>query len=188
MSNQISLWDRIALIGAMSEQAPKGCLNRTALMKCMYFLQALRHVPLGYNFTLYSYGPYDKDVLDDLDYAETLGIVESERVEYSGGYGYRIRATSKAKLAKERADEFLSQYNGDIQWVLREFGNLGSADLELASTIVYVHQESRENFKTLEELARRVREIKPHFTIEQVLTRAKCLQGKGVLQSIRNAD
>jgi len=188
MTKRISSWDRIALIGAMSEQAPKGFLNRTALMKCTYFLQHLRRVPLGYNFTLYSYGPYDKNVLDELDYAEMLGVVEVERVEYSGGYGYKIRAASAAESTKECAAEFLSEREEDIRWVLGEFGSLGSADLELASTIIYTDRESPENSQTLQDLARRVREVKPHFTDRQILARAKCLRNKGLLQSIHSPD
>lgn len=188
MSKRVSTWDRIGLIGAMSQQAPKGSLNRTALMKCAYFLQTLRRVPLGYNFTLYSYGPYDKDVLDDLDYAERLGVVEAERVEYPGGYGYKIRAASGVESSKECSLEFLSEYEEHIQWVLGQFGEMGSADLELASTIVYADRESPENSQTLIDLARRVREVKPHFTDAQVLARGRCLQDKGLLQSIRNPD
>jgi len=30
----------------------------------------------------------------------------------------------------------------DIDWVLDQFGNLGSAELELASTVVFVDQEN----------------------------------------------
>lgn len=184
MSKPISIWDRIALIGLMCDEAPKGSLNRTAVMKCAYFLQTLRAVPLGYNFTLYSYGPYDRDVLDDLDYAERLGVVESQRVEYPGGYGYRIQASSRLKSAKECSSEFLSTHEQSIRWVLDQFGTMGSADLELASTLVYADRESPSRLQTLQELARRVREVKPHFTQEQVLARARCLQDKQLLQSV----
>ncbi|MGO8750345.1 MAG: hypothetical protein ACLQNE_30745 [Thermoguttaceae bacterium] len=188
MTKRISSWERIALIGAMSERAPKGSLNRTAIMKCTYFLQTLRQVPLGYSFTLYSYGPYDKDVLDDLDYAETLGVVDAERVEYRGGYGYKIRAGAKVEKVKECASEFLSRREADIHWVLSEFGSLTSADLELASTIIYADREAQQGSQGLEELARRVGEVKPHFNPIQILTRAKSLQTKGLLQSIRSAN
>lgn len=186
MSKPISIWERIALIGVMCKEAPKGALNRTAVMKCAYFLQTLRAVPLGYNFTLYSYGPYDKDVLDDLDYAERLGIVQSERVEYPGGYGYRIQASSRLESARECSSEFLSTCEESIRWVLDQFGTMRSADLELASTVVYADRESPRHSQTLRELARRVREVKPHFTKEQVLARARCLQQKNLLQSIQS--
>jgi hypothetical protein len=34
-------------------------------MKCLYFLQTVRRVPLGYHFGLYIDGPFDSDVLSD---------------------------------------------------------------------------------------------------------------------------
>ncbi len=55
MTKRISSWERMALIGAMSQRAQNGSLNRTAVMKCAYFLQTLRHVPVGYSFTLWLY-------------------------------------------------------------------------------------------------------------------------------------
>jgi uncharacterized protein YwgA len=185
MSKKVSTWDRITLIGVLCREAPKGSLNRTAVMKCAYFLQTLRAVPLGYDFTLYSYGPYDKDVLDDLDYAEVLGVVESERVEYPGGYGYRIQATSRLESAKECSSEFLSAHEESIQWVLSQFGGMGSADLELAGTVIFVDRESPSRSQTLQDLARRVREVKPHFTEDQVLARARCLQEMTLLRSVQ---
>src|SRR5579863_9410428 len=82
---------RLALIPALASQSSNGYIGRTALMKYMYFLQVLRKVPLGYRFTLYSYGPFDSDVLADVETAESLGVLESSVVGYSGGYGYQIR-------------------------------------------------------------------------------------------------
>ena len=172
-----------AVIGPKTDRSNRGYW----VSQATYFLQTLRDVPLGYSFTLYSYGPYDKDVLDDLDYAETLGVVEAQRVEYRGGYGYKIRADSGLESAKNRSSEFLSKFDEDINWVLRQFGEMGSAELELASTVIYADRESPKESQTLKELARRVREVKPHFTEEQVFARAACLQNKNLLESVRSA-
>jgi hypothetical protein len=104
-------------------------------MKYCYFLQALRRVPLGYSFSLYSYGPFDSDVLADLDAAEAVGGVETNIVYHPGGYGYRINPGDRADSAKRWGTEFLQKYEGDIDWVVAQFGNLGAARLELVSTI-----------------------------------------------------
>ncbi len=90
--------NRIALIAQLAEITPN--LGRTALMKYCYFLQTIRKVPLGYSFSLYSYGPFDSDVLSDLGSAEALGGVKT-RVEYHpGGYGYRIEKGERTDAAK----------------------------------------------------------------------------------------
>ena len=82
---------RVAVITELASRAPNGFLGRTALMKLCYFLQEVKNVPLGYHFTLYSYGPFDSDVLSSLGTAETLKAISSETVYYAGGYGYQIK-------------------------------------------------------------------------------------------------
>src|ERR1700737_3830914 len=132
---------RLGLLPALAEQAAAGHIGRTALMKYMYFLQVLRGVPLGYNFSLYSYGPFDSDVLADLSSAEALNIVHVTPVEFSGGYGYRIQPGARSEAAKRSVSQFLEKHRGDIDWLFASFGSLNSAELELASTIVYVDRE-----------------------------------------------
>jgi hypothetical protein len=110
-------------------------------MKLCYFLQTLRNVPLGYRFTLYSYGPFDVRVLSDISVAETLGGIESKTVMYSGGYGYEISAASKSEFVKGLASNFVRRHSADIGQVVQQFGKFGSADLELLSTIIYVDRE-----------------------------------------------
>jgi len=105
---------RQSLIPTLAESHPEGYIGRTALMKYMYFLQTLRHVQLGYNFTIYTYGPFDSDVLSDLSTAEAMGIVTSEPISFAGGYGYRIRASEGAASIKREANAFLAQHKEDI--------------------------------------------------------------------------
>lgn len=161
---------RLGLLPTLAERAPAGHIGRTALMKYFYFLQVLKNVPLEYNFSLYSYGPFDSDVLADLSTAESLNIVAVTPVEFSGGYGYEIRASSGAPSAKQRANDFLESYREDIDWLFGTFGDLNSAELELASTIVYVDRELQDHKQTApeNEVIARVCEIKPHFTKDQV--------------------
>src|ERR1700733_8978318 len=91
---------RLGLIPALAERSTTGYIGRTALMKYMYFLQTLRRIPLDYHFSMYSYGPFDSDVLADLSSAEALDIVKMNAVEFSGGYGYQIYPGSQAEAAK----------------------------------------------------------------------------------------
>jgi uncharacterized protein len=131
--------NRIGLITRFAEKV-RG-LGRTALMKYCYFLQTLRRVPLGNSFTLYSYGPFDSDVLADLDAAEAINGVRTEIEYYSEGYGYRIEPGTAAESAKRWAADFLTRYEPDIDWVISNFGTLNAAQLELSSTIVYSGRE-----------------------------------------------
>jgi hypothetical protein len=169
MTNESQI--RAAVIAALAEKYPAGNFGRTAVMKLCYFLQTLRRVPLGYHFTLYSYGPFDSDVLSDLDYAEEFGAISSQVVHFaSGAYGYRISPTSKVDALKDKAAPFIKEHAEDLDWVIGEFGSMGSAELELASTIVYADREvlRRGSRQTMAELVRRVSDVKPHFTQAQI--------------------
>jgi hypothetical protein len=161
---------RLALIPVLAERSPAGHVGRTALMKYMYFLQTVRGVPLGYNFSMYSYGPFDSDVLADLSAGETLNIVSVTPIEFAGGYGYRITPGVRVESAKRNASQFLIDHAQDIDWLFSVFGRLNSAELELTSTIVYVDREFGEGNQTVStsDIAARVNEIKPHFTRQQV--------------------
>lgn len=161
---------RLGLLPVLAERAPSGHIGRTALMKYMYFLQVVRGVPLGYNFSMYSYGPFDSNVLADLSSGEMLNIVDVTPVEFAGGYGYRIRPGARADSAKRNAASFLAEHSEDISWLFSVFGKLNSAELELTSTIVYVDREFAEQTQrgSVSEIVARVNEIKPHFTCEQV--------------------
>lgn len=179
---------RLATIVTLAEEKPR--LGRTAVMKLCYFLQTLRSVPLGYRFTLYSYGPFDSNVLSDLSTAEALGGIESKTVLYSGGYGYEISPAAKSRSVKRLATGFISKYEADLDWVIEQFAKFGSADLELLSTIVYVDREfARANERlTPGALAEKVREVKPHFKEEYIQRRVDELRQEKMLRSVRTAS
>lgn len=178
--------NRIATITRLAEKSSG--LGRTALMKYCYFLQTLRRVPLGYAFSLYSYGPFNSDVLADLDATEAVGGVKTNIVYYPGGYGYRIEPGDRNEAAKRLGGEFLEKHEADIDWVLTQFGNLGAGGLELTSTIVYSDREaaSRSEKLTSEKLAQRVQDVKPHFRNAQILGLIVDLIGRGLLKSVEN--
>lgn len=140
--------------------------GRTALMKFAYFLQTVRGVPLGYQFDLYDYGPYDSTVLGDLSLAVTMNMLKSESVQYpSGGIGYQYSPQKALEpLCRLVADD-LAKYDNDISWVLDHFGYKSAAELELLSTIVFAEREAKRKSQILLqiELVRRVKRIKPHF-------------------------
>lgn len=180
---------RVAVITELVSRAPNGHLGRTALMKFSYLLQAVRSVPLGYRFTLYSYGPFDSSVLADLSTAETLRAVQSGITYYSGGYGYQISPGECGNSAREAGQDFLKRHQESLDWVLGEFGTHSSADLELESTIVYVDREAarKSEVLTIETLAQRVRDVKPRFKEEYIWEKASQLYAMSLLRASKRA-
>jgi len=177
--------ERMALISVLAAESPLGSVGRTAVMKFLYFLQVLRDVPLDYRFSLYSYGPFDSDVLADLANAEALGVVDSRVIQFSGGYGYEIRPGRNADWLQDRAARFLGHHRPDVEWVMDKFGTLKSGQLELVSTIVYVDREAADNREelSLDEIAEIVHEIKPHFSHDEIMKFADWLDDEDLLEA-----
>lgn len=170
---------RIALLTRLVEKAPGGTVGRTAVMKFLYFLTALRHVQLGYRFSLYSYGPFDSAVLEDIDYAARLKALDIS-VEYNPvGYGYVIRPAASAQIVKDLDADFVNANEPHLDWVLQEFGGLTATELELASTIVYVYLD--EPAASQRQIADRVHQIKPHFAVERITAKFDDLKNRGII-------
>lgn len=179
---------RLSLIPVLAENHAAKHIGRTALMKYMYFLQTLRGLPLGYSFSMYSYGPFDSDVLADLSTAEAMNVVTATTVQFSGGYGYQIQAADNAERMKQEAKTFLTDHKKDIDWLFAEFGHLNSSELELASTIIFVdHEFSEEHlYQQKAEIVGLVHAIKPHFSLEKIENCFDSLLGKKLLASVGN--
>jgi hypothetical protein len=189
MNERDSWLQRLALIVGLVERSPKQTLGRVAIVKLAYLLQVLRRVPLGYDFRLYTYGPFDAAVLNDLGQAEAFQAVTVRTVEHAAGYGYEVRPGPAAEVVKARAQDWLGRYQEDVDWVVREFGDRTASELELLSTIVYVDRELAPSGRiaTVSDLAQRVREVKPHFGESYVTTMVLATEQAGLLSSLAAA-
>ena len=169
-----TMWCRLALLTALVRQAPQQTLGRTALMKLLFLLTAVRDVPVGYRFRMYTYGPFDSEVLSDVDYAARLDALGIELERYPNGYGYIIRPGSAAQAIMNHAQTFIDDHQADIDWVIETFAPRSATDLELLSTIVYVDREYR--VSSLDEIINAVHDIKPRFTLSRIREEATQLQ------------
>lgn len=182
MPNSDKLLQRVAVIADLLGKVPPG-FGRTALMKCLYFMQTLRKVPLGYHFRLYTYGPFDPNVLNDLSVAERLGGARSELERFDGGYRYELGRGADASRLVERASGFLGSCEADIEWVARTFGGRTARELENASTLVFIDRAAAQRGVTLSlsELVRKVHEVKPHLSPDFIENEARGLLGQELI-------
>lgn len=164
---------RLGVFAELAGQVPRP-LGRTALMKLCYFLQESKEVPLGYDFSLYTYGPFDSEVLADLQTAEELQVLNSQFERYSGGYGYKISPGSAAPRARDQASEFLTKHKAEIEWAASTLGSRKPSDLELASTAVFICKQKGKLAES--ELISLVRAIKPHFSSSDVKAQIQWLR------------
>jgi len=152
------LLQRLALF---SELTRRSTLGRTAIMKLCFFLQESRNIPLGYQFSIYSYGPFDSDVLADLSTAVHMNVLKSTIVYYPSGTGYEYSSGGDESV-REIERDFLAQNQASIAWALTTFGRKTAGELELLSTILFVAKFN--NPKDVNVLINEVALIKPHFS------------------------
>lgn len=184
MNDQQRRWFRLGLLTELVEKAP-GKLGRTAAMKLAFFLQVVKDVPLGYNFRLYTYGPFDSEVLHDLGQAEALGAVKSNVVSYPSGYGYELTPGPASETIKGKAQSELTAIQADVEWVIAEFGGRSASELELLSTIVYADRDAlrQERPISFDELRRQVKAVKPHFADDHIMQKIESLKSGGMLRA-----
>lgn len=166
MSDLTGLWRQtgtiIELASRLEDRSPQ--FGKTALQKLIYLLQEIYSVDLGYEFSLYTYGPFSAQLLNDLDVAAALGGVHVEYVGDGLG-GYKISPGPHASNLVQHAEKFLTDIRDSLDAVTEQFGHLTAKDLELRSTIIYVDRDAQTSGKALDrsELVRMVHQIKPGF-------------------------
>ncbi|WP_165232829.1 hypothetical protein [Aquisphaera insulae] len=163
-------------------------LGRTALMKLAYLLQAIEGVPLGYDFRMYTYGPFDEDLLNDLGQAESLRAVVSSMIpfERGGGYGYEFTRGPDADLVRKPVAGKIARYVKSLSWVLESFGHRSAAELELLSTIVHAdrHWLGRGERVFLDDFVKKIKDIKPRFSDDQIKRSIDELQKMKMLKAL----
>lgn len=177
---------RASILARMVEKAPDQKLGRTQVMKLFYFLQELKGISLGYDFRLYTYGPFDSEVLGDLGVACVSKAVQERTVIYPRGYAYEITAGANAGHLNQFLEEHEPKLAEAVDSVVGEFGLCTAAELELQSTIFFVDRDliSAAASTDLADLAERVQQIKPHFAVQAIETRIQKMLEKGWLQSL----
>ena len=161
-----SMWRRLAFLTALVNAAPNQTLGRTVLMKLLFLLTTIEDVPLGYRFRMYNYGPFDSEVLSDVDYAARLDALSVDMVRYVNGYAYNIRSGPAADNIIDRDKQFVDRHWKKMQWIIDNFASSSAGRLEMLSTIVYVNHKLE--VSSTDELIRVVKEIKPRFSEDAI--------------------
>jgi uncharacterized protein len=178
---------REAIITLLLHKAPNNRLGRTQVMKLCYFLQVMKDIDLGYDFRLFTYGPYDIEVLNDLASCHGQGFVEEVPISYSSGKrGYVISLTEEGKQLLPKFQANQPDLVRMVDDIVTEFGGSGASELELLSTIIYVDREFSENQKsaTVQEIVNLVHSIKPHFDASSIEARVQKMASKQHMLSL----
>ncbi|MFH1137447.1 MAG: hypothetical protein V1816_15370 [Pseudomonadota bacterium] len=188
MTDMKDVYLRIGSLLYIMENSKSKTVGRTAAMKYQYLLQTVKKVHLGYDFRLYYYGPFSQEVLNDIDYAESLGVLKTEVVYYASGYGYKISPGAAAQGFMEKASEVIAPDKDKLDWLVGEFEGKSAAELELIGTAVYIDRNAgkAEQIISINDICSSIKRIKPRFDLDAIRKTVSELLEKKVFVAVRN--
>ena len=143
--------------------------GKTTIQKLVYLMEYLG-LPLDYEYTLYTYGPYSKKLMGELEFMREKGLIEIVWNYDYAGYEISIQGT---------APEVEIEKRDIIEKVLSDYGTMNAAELELIATILYL----KKRFDTpLNDLVEEVRKVKPKYSEERVGQTIYDLISRGYLE------
>ena len=161
--------DQYALIAFLIRKAEKAgqILGKNALQKKIHLIQALAGVDTGYRSSFYTYGPYSSSLAGDLDVVANSGGAKIQYVRKDNRY--LIEPNERTDRMIEKGKDYICENQAGIDRVLETFGGRMAKDLELVSTIAYLHQHTQpDNFQDEAKLVKHVRDLKPKYSNMQV--------------------
>ena len=110
--------ERLAFITEIAKRDTHN-LGKTGMMKFLYLLQTIYKVPLGYEFEIYTYGPYCQTVMSDIEYAEFADCIQVKPITYPSGLsGYSINAKQTDNKVLENTTDIIHEYSRQIDEVI----------------------------------------------------------------------
>ncbi len=129
----------LSLLMANSGEKIEG---RTRMQKLVFLMQEeynqADRLPGTYTYVPYDYGPFARDLYDDLDRLEEQGVIEEEREQMAdGSYKYNYVLTDKANQYLSRfSEEELETTRRLAEQIKSEFN-----DTRLPKLLDYVYSE-----------------------------------------------
>jgi len=167
MEKVTTLFDRLGVISHIVKKKPG--IGSTALMKCLYIAQEVFDVPLGYDYRMYTYGPYCGQVVADTEIADTLDYIKIKKeVQYSADKTNIIcrRKTSTAGVDNDKASmDLVNKHENAINEAIKNFAHKPVRELGLVATIVFVINYFKDKGQKQDkaEIIKTVKDLKPHF-------------------------
>ena len=160
-------------------------LGKTTMMKFIFLLQQVYKVPLGYDYDIYTYGPYSPVVAGDVNYAADFDVIQL--VSSSNHTGYELRVTKQTPDIISNEKDFIEEHGQSISTVIELFGEKTTRDLELITTIIYFYSLRLFLNKdtSVVPITERVKAIKPRFETEIIEAEYEYLESLGILEKLR---
>lgn len=164
MTKSIEKFAIIAYIAKATQE--KGALGKKALQKLLHLSHELRGVPVGYQFNLYTYGPFSRELAGDVDLLDSMGLI-SVHFDASRN-GYEIKPVEKSEEIISKSEGFLSPIKEDIDFIVDRFGGRLAKELELSSMVTFILKNKMVDISDDSAVIDKFLEIKPHYKRSEV--------------------
>jgi hypothetical protein len=152
----------VAALDAKLAERDSWC-GETHLQKSVYFAQELLGVPTGFDYILYKFGPFSRELRGELGTMQADGFLHL--VVQPAPYGPTLRVTDAARRQLiARWPKTLKRHGARLNFIADKLGGLGVGALERLATALWVWRESPEDDETA--LAQRMHDLKPHVSVE----------------------
>jgi uncharacterized protein YwgA len=139
--------NRHQLATVLSWAGEQGFSGRKRLQKVVFFLQQAG-CDLGCHYTLHHFGPYSRDVAGACDEMVAAGLIEETGGPQDGSMQYAYKLTPQTATLVNSSPEPQVQKFKDVG---KELIERDIWQLELGSTILFFHRESRDWDSALKE-------------------------------------
>jgi hypothetical protein len=153
-----------------------GDVGKIKLQKLAYFLQESYGIPLGYTFRMHHYGPYSRELDNDLLKLRLMEFVDVR--PDTSGYGFHVTPRSEPEAGWADA---LAPHESQLGDAIAKLGNLPASLLEIQATIHYVSQLVEG--ASSDEVVKIVHSLKPKFLPQHIATALEQLRSLGLLKS-----
>ena len=123
------------LVGTMQRKQQE--TGEGAVMALTYLLQEKHKVPLGYRFTLYSYGPYCPEVRARLEAAIKRGEIQREN-KYDWTASRLETGPEYPKLGYGPGNMAIVSYGQEIHRMIEDIGHLDQRRLSMLASAAYM--------------------------------------------------
>jgi len=137
-------------------------LGKKALQKVVHLASEISGADFGYEFRLYTYGPFSRELASDVDVMDSIGLVA---VNFNPTRnGYEISAKPEASTLIEVFIEEYPEEKENIDKIISIFGNRLAKDLELSSMLTFIlTRKLVTDTSDDDSVVSKFLEIKPHY-------------------------
>ena len=157
--------------------------TKSKWMSMVYLLQEACRAPLGYRFTLYTYGPYSPEVEMDLMAAKEHGHVLLQH--NPGDNWHQILPGPDVHRGTEQITGDWSPHMAAVRTAIRAFGHLTSSQANLRASTHYIANTHNLPAPSEQDLAAALHELKPQIDRQEIRDALNHLRTMGVLHNAK---